>query len=97
MSEKLPQPEQFKSLRDCVCESRDLIKVLSRHLQDPEKSNAFWEAFENKLSEAGDLERKTPDELRLVCSYIVYIEELFEEYEDVEGLAMLEKLEEKCC
>lgn len=97
MSEKPLQHEQFRSLTDCMGDSRDLIAILLRHIQDPEKSNAFWEAFEHKLSEAGDTELKKPDELRLLCTYKVYIEELFEEYDDDEGLALLEQLEEKCC
>lgn len=38
-----------------------------------------------------------PDELRLVCSYVTYIGDLFERYGDSEGLELLQRLEEQCC
>lgn len=38
-----------------------------------------------------------PDELRLVCSHVSDIEDLFERYGDSEGLALLQRLEEQCC
>jgi len=82
---------------DCLGGSRRLIDVILRHIRDPEKSDAFWDVFERKLEQVGDTTHHTPDELQLVCAYKVYIEELFETYDDTEGLAMLEELEVTCC
>jgi hypothetical protein len=97
MTDGSPQPERYTSFADCLGDSRHVIAAIRRHIRDPEKSNAFWDAFEGKLANVGDTERHTPDELHIVCSYIVYIEELFELYDDTEGLALLEKLEVDCC
>lgn len=92
-----PDPYALFPRIDCLGGSRHLIEVIRRHISEPEKSNAFWEEFERKLGQVGDTTHYTPDELQLVCAYKVYIEELFETYDDTEGLAMLEKLEETCC
>lgn len=99
MADPPEKPDRYKSFAgiDCLGESRRLIEIVQRHIRDPAKSNAFWAAFDHKLTEVGDTTRHTPDELRLICSYVVYLEELFERYDDAEGLALLQQIEEDCC
>jgi len=81
---------------DCDGNSRRVIEVLLRHLENPTNRNAYWDAFQVKLREAAEDPTK-PDELRLVCSNVYYIEELFEACGDADGLALLAQLEEDCC
>ena len=94
-----PQPDRYRSFAgiDCMGDSRRLIAAVRHHIDDPAKTDAFWEQFKSKLAKVGDSERHTPDELHIVCSYVAYIEELFERYRDAEGLALLQRLEEECC
>ncbi len=94
-----PKPDRYKSFAgiDCIGDSRRLIAAIRRHIDDPAKTDAFWEAFKRKLGEVGDADRHNPDELHIVCSYIAYIEELFERHGDTDGLALLQRLEEECC
>ncbi|MBK8174067.1 MAG: N(2)-fixation sustaining protein CowN [Rhodospirillales bacterium] len=82
---------------DCVGNSLRLVAAIRSHIDDPTKTNAFWEVFKVKLAEAADQERHAPDELRLICSYVYLIEELFERYGDAAGLALLRQIEEECC
>ena len=53
--------------------ARRLIAMLRRHIDDPGKTNAFWEQFKGKLALAGSAEAnhgRMLDELFLVHSYI---------------------------
>ncbi|MFO1156412.1 MAG: N(2)-fixation sustaining protein CowN [Rhodospirillales bacterium] len=59
------------------------------------RPTASGKPFKAKLTQVGD--EAKPDELRLVCSYVYYIEDLFERFGDSEGLALLQRLEEQCC
>lgn len=83
---------------DCTGNSRRLAERILMHITDPEKSNAFWDRFKQRLAGAdAEAERRVADEMCLLCSHVSYIEELFEQYDDAEGLALLEKLEMECC
>ena len=97
MAREAPIADRYKTFTgiDCVGDSRRLIGLIRRHIDDPAKTDGFWEAFKSKLAEVGDAGR--PDELRVVCSYVYYIEDLFERYGDSEGIALLQRLEEQCC
>ena len=80
--------------------ARRLVVMLRRHIDDPAKTNAFWEHFKNKLALAGSAEAnngRVLDELFLVHSYINNIRELFEEQDDREALALLQQVEEESC
>ncbi len=100
MSDQRERPDRYRSFIgiDCMGDSRRLAAAISRHINDPAKTDAFWEAFKVKLAQAatGD-DRYAPDELRLICGAVTYIEELFERYGDDEGLALLHRVEEECC
>ena len=97
MAEKNPDADRYKSFAgiDCDGDSRRLIGLIRRHIDDPDKTDDFWEAFKGKLAEVGG--EAKPDGLRLVCSYVSYIEDLFERYADRDGIALLQQLEERCC
>lgn len=80
--------------------SRELIEMLRRHIDQPFKTNRFWELFKEKLARVGqpDLNGgRSLDELFLIHSYINNIRELFEEYDDQPALALLEKIETESC
>ena len=80
--------------------SRELMALLRRHIDDPQKSNRFWELFKEKLARVGQPSvngERCLDELFLIHSYINNIRELFEEYDDQSALALLEKVETESC
>ena len=75
---------------DCTGNSLRLVQAIRRHIDDPAKTNKFWEAFKVKLAHA-ELEpvKRKADQLCLLCSHICYLDELFEEHDDKEGLELL--------
>jgi hypothetical protein len=80
--------------------SRDLMVMLSRHIDDPHKTNRFWELFKDKLERVGKPDQnggRCLDELYLIHAYINNIREMFEEYDDVPALALLEQIEMENC
>lgn len=80
--------------------SRILMTMLRRHIDDPGKSNCFWDLFTEKLDRAGQTDGnggRCLDELFLIHSYINNIRELFELYDDQPALALLEKIEKESC
>lgn len=80
--------------------SRELMALLRRHIDDPEKSDPFWERFKEKLARVGKPEAnggRCLDELFLIHSYINNIRELFEEYGDEAGMTLLERIELESC
>ncbi|KAB0670561.1 N(2)-fixation sustaining protein CowN [Oryzomonas sagensis] len=80
--------------------SRVLMAMLRRHIDDPERTNPFWEKFKEKLDSVGAPDKTSGrclDELFLIHSYINNIRELFETYDDQDALELLEKIEEESC
>lgn len=80
--------------------SRRLVVMLRHHIDDPDKSNPFWEKFKEKLALAGSAAGnggRQLDELFLVHSYINNIRELFEQYGDEQALALLDQIEAESC
>jgi hypothetical protein len=80
--------------------SRDLMVMLRRHIDDPHKTNRFWELFKDKLERVGKPDQnggRCLDELYLIHAYINNIREMFEEYDDVPALALLEQIEMENC
>ncbi len=79
--------------------SRELMMMLRLHIDDPGKTNRFWELFKEKLllcSRPGP-NGVRQDELYLVHAYINNIRELFEEYDDQPALKLLEQIEIESC
>jgi len=80
--------------------ARALMVLLRRHIDDPGKSNRFWEKFKEKLALVGQPDGnggRCLDELFLLHSYINNIRELFEAYDDRAALALLERIEAESC
>jgi hypothetical protein len=80
--------------------SRVLMGMLRRHIDDPERTNLFWERFKDKLDNVGAPDKtggRCLDELFLIHSYINNIRELFETYDDRDALKLLEQIEVESC
>jgi N(2)-fixation sustaining protein CowN len=80
--------------------SKKLMVMLRHHIDDPDKSNRFWELFKEKLARVGITDQnggRCLDELFLIHSYINNIRELFEEYDDHLALTLLEQIETESC
>lgn len=80
--------------------AKRLVSMLRHYIDDPARTNAFWEKFKEKLAQVanpdpGSIRRL--DELFLVHSYINNIRELFEQYEDLAALDLLQQVEEESC
>lgn len=94
------QPDRYVSYRDidCAGNSKRLMEMLLLHLDDPEKSNPFWEKFKQKLAQVGQPNHgRCLDELFLIHTYINNLYEIFEEYQDDAALALLDQIERECC
>lgn len=80
--------------------SRELMVLLRRHIDDPAKSNRYWELFKEKLDRVGkpvEQGGRCMDELYLIHAYINNIRELFEVYDDQPALALLDRIEAESC
>ncbi|MBU5611628.1 N(2)-fixation sustaining protein CowN [Geomonas azotofigens] len=100
--QKQDKPDRYVSFVgiDGDKNSQELIGLLRRHIDDPTKSNPFWEQFKEKLARVGQPDQnggRSLDELFLVHSYINNIRELFEEYDDEGALELLEQVERESC
>ncbi len=83
---------------DCEGNSRRLMEMLRRHIDDPAKTNAFWEKFKERLATVGrEIDGRIIDELFLIHNYVNNLYEIFEEYEDEEALKLLDRIEQECC
>jgi hypothetical protein len=74
--------------------------MLRRHIDDPRKTNRFWELFKDKLGRVGQPDQnggRCLDELYLIHAYINNIRELFEEYDDIPASTLLEQIESESC
>ncbi len=94
--ENTEKSDRYVSFRgiDCDGNAKRLIAYLRRHIDDPEKTNPFWEQFKQKLNPTAG---PRYDNLYLVHAYINVIREYLELMQDAEALALLEQLEEECC
>lgn len=80
--------------------SRRLMEMLRRHIDDPHKTNRYWELFKDKLARVGKPDEnggRCLDELFLIHAYINNIRELFEQFDDQPALALLEQIETESC
>ena len=76
------------------------MTMLRVHIDDPDKSNAFWEKFKgmlDKIGKPGENNGRTIDELFLIHTYINNLYEIFEEYENQAALSLLAQIERECC
>lgn len=82
---------------DCEGNTAKLLARVFRHIDDPAKTNAFWEKFRAEVQAADDIHERKFDGLCLVCARVGILSELFEQYDDEEGIALLERIENECC
>ena len=102
MMQKENKPDRYVSFVGIEGDknSRELMVMLRRHIDDPQKSNRFWDMFKEKLDrvgQPGENGGRCLDELFLIHSYINNITELFEDYDDQVALALLERIETESC
>ena len=90
------QADRYISFKDIDCDgnARLLIGYIHRHIDDPTKTNKFWDYFVRKA--AGETGPK-PDDLFMIHCHLNQIRELFETYDDQEALALLDLVEVECC
>lgn len=75
---------------------RTVLDHLFRYIDRPEFSNPFWDRFRQRLAKAQADALPVSDRLLLLHAHGYYIAELFEDQDDAEALAALEKLEREC-
>lgn len=100
MSDEMTQA-RYVSFKGMNCDARAQA-IADRALalaETPDWTNAFWDLFRDKVAKARDPAAPvgTPDVLYLVCSHVFYLEDLFDDAEDADGLGMLKMLEHDCC
>lgn len=88
--------DRYVSYKGIECEKNSalLIVLLRRHIDDPSKTNPFWDKFRGLLDDAEN--GKGKGFLFLIHCYINNIQELSELYEDQEALDLLGKIEVEC-
>lgn len=98
----MSKPDRYVSFVgiDGDVNARKLMELLRRHIDDPEKTNRFWELFKAKLErikQPDEVSGFSQDELYLIHAYINNIRELFEVYDDQPALALLDQIEAESC
>ncbi len=98
-SNKQPEPttpDRYVSFKEIDCDgnARLLMGMIRRHIDDPARTNAFWEYFKKK-AEGGSGPK--PDDLFLIHSNLNQIRDLFETWDDDEALVLLDQIEMECC
>lgn len=73
-----------------------VLTHLRRYIDDPEKTNPFWERFKARLTASSGAAGSFYDRLLLLHSHVYYMVELFEDHEDEAALSALKKLEVEC-
>lgn len=73
-----------------------VLRHLSRYIDNPDTTNAFWERFKQRLDAAVADAVPMNDKLLLMHSHVYYMVELFEDHDDEAALADLKQLEEEC-
>ncbi|HXP96836.1 MAG TPA: N(2)-fixation sustaining protein CowN [Telmatospirillum sp.] len=101
MSDDTPikSDERYVTFRgiDCAGNAAKVLLHVNAIISDPAKSNPFWDRFKDRIKAADDARNRVTDELCLLCSHTYFIEELFEEHGDQDGLRHLKRFEEECC
>nr|WP_320050384.1 N(2)-fixation sustaining protein CowN [uncultured Desulfuromonas sp.] len=92
------KPDRYLSFKgiDEEKNTTEFIRMLRVHIDDPDKTNAFWEKYKLMLadSESG---KSGKDYLFLIHSYLNVLRDYLEEMEDEAALALLEKIEVESC
>lgn len=88
----------FKGI-DCMGLADAVVGRVMALIDDPQKTNEFWERFREKIRAARDENSPlgTPDALYLVCSHTYYLYDLFEDHDDELGEQLVRAIEDHCC
>jgi len=79
---------------DCNGQARRLIAMLRPYMDDPAKSNPFWQLFAKKLAPTSG---PTHDELFLIHAHINILRDQLEQHDDEAALSLLDQIEQECC
>ncbi|KKD37564.1 MAG: N(2)-fixation sustaining protein CowN [Limnoraphis robusta] len=90
---KLDRYITFKDI-DCDRLARRLVDRIEYYLDHSSEPSSWLEYFKMKLVER---QKMGQDELFFVGSQVNSIRALFEQFEDVEALNLLDQVEEDCC
>lgn len=86
---------------DCYKNAADVLDAMNRLFEIyPKAKNQFWVKFWDNLPDNYYENRQkegSKDILYIVCSNVFYIYELFDEYDNDEGIELLELAELECC
>jgi N(2)-fixation sustaining protein CowN len=75
---------------DCDRNAKQVIDCVFRLIDDPDKTNVFWEYFRGRVASGKH------DNLYLLHCHLQNVRELFEDHADEEGLRLLDQLESEC-
>ena len=79
---------------DCNGQAHRLIAMLLPYMDDPARSNGFWQLFAKKLSPTSGPRH---DELFLIHAHINILRDQLEMHADTAALQLLEQIEQECC
>jgi len=77
-----------------------LDSMIALFTQKPESKNNLWLNFMEKIPENYRevwSKGEEKDTLYLVCANVFYISDLFEEYDFLQGIEVLDQVELECC
>ena len=94
----VPASDRYVSFADINFDGnmQAVLGHLHRYIDDPAKTNPFWEKFKLRMAKAEAEARPVADRLLLLHSHVYFMVDLFEEHDDEEALAALQKLEYEC-
>lgn len=93
-----PTPDRYVSFTgiDFEANMAAVLGHLGHYIDAPAVANPFWNRFRERLALAAGSERPVADRLLLMHAHVYYMAELFEEHDDTEALAALQRLETEC-
>ncbi|WP_374604405.1 N(2)-fixation sustaining protein CowN [Niveibacterium sp.] len=79
---------------DCSGQAQRLVALLRPYIDDPARTNGFWQLFARKLAaESGPKH----DALFLIHAHLNILREQLEMHDDETALALLDQIEIECC
>ena len=79
---------------DCNGQARRLVEMLRPYMDDPARSNGFWQLFAKKLAPTSGPKH---DELFLIHAHINILRDQLEAHADEPALRLLDQIEQECC
>lgn len=90
------EPDRYVSFvgLDCDGKARRMVALLHPYMDDPAKSNAFWQLFAKKLNPQSGPRH---DELFLIHAHLNTLRDQLEAADDIAALVLLDQIEVECC